>query len=102
MKIMLALFVVAACALGAGAASAQNQTEIGRLTARAGGGTAVMLLVDLPGPPTAAYGALFVSDRYNIKTNMIAMDRPQLLKLRELIDATILKLDEAAAAASPK
>lgn len=72
-------------------------TEVGNLQA-SGGGKVSLLVLELVGRKT---GAMFVTDKHNIKTNMLALDRDQLLKLRTLIDATVAELDAQTAASSP-
>lgn len=88
----IAAFATAAFASGP-AAARDGMTEIGKIDNRSGLISAVILERN-----ERKSAAFFVADRHRIKTNMIGLDKQELLKLRELIDATIAELDAASPA----
>lgn len=65
-----------------------DQTEVGRLKNIRG--SAVMLVLNVDGQKM---GAIYVADRYNVKTNLIELNRDNLIALRDLIDTTLAQLE---------
>lgn len=94
---MNTLYAVAVTAmLVASAASAKDMTaEVGEL--QTANGHKVALGVAEQGPYRTA--TLWVADKHLIKTNLVWLNRSQLLKLRDMVDATVAELDKLEAQA---
>lgn len=88
MKKLLALCLVVAC----GAAAAQHESTITIGRQNADGGSLTLLVRQREDGTKGAM--LFMVDEYRVKSNALFPSRSQLVRIRDMIDQTLEKLDE--------